>query len=267
MEYLRDLLAFASTVLHKWVFLVTGSIFAAAFTVWTTHKQKPIPRRIGAIVAVVLLFLAFFNTWRQEHASAEWRGKKVVELSAQVAQLQAQLNATPALPTQQVTQSGSDNNQTTVGPNAQINQQSSGDCSPNNIGNGNTTNCVPRSRAMPDATVGKFSAALAKVHGTLRVVPFSSAIDVSPLTQQMCDAAHQAQWAIACLDPRNVGRHAAVKGLDCYSEDWTSADAIAFKKAIKAVGLTCSRYEPRAYDFGNMTFGGTSGVTVVIGDP
>ena len=43
------------------------------------------------------------------------------------------------------TQSGHDNAQTVVGSNATIQQYSTGDCSPNNVGSGNVTNCAQRS--------------------------------------------------------------------------------------------------------------------------
>jgi hypothetical protein len=44
------------------------------------------------------------------------------------------------------TQNGNGNSQTVVGSNTTIQQQSTGDCSPNNVGSGNITNCVPPQR-------------------------------------------------------------------------------------------------------------------------
>ena len=192
---------------------------------------------------------------------------RVTQLKTQADELQSELKARPAVPTQRVMQSGS-GNQTVVGPQSRINQQSSGDCSPNILGSGNTNNCEPKSRVMTDAGLEGFYEALATTNGMLRVVPASSAIDVFPLVRQMCTSADKARWSYACPDSRSssMGRDVVLKGLECYSENWSESDAVAIKNAMKAAGLTC-RYVARAYSFGGVIFGGTSGVTVVVGDP
>jgi hypothetical protein len=279
---LHQLTLFLWLVLLKWQGYVTGGVLVAILAVAERKTGRQLPWAVFKwIFGVFFLLLSVFLVWRDQYTSAEWRGNRVVELSAelaesasqvaqlkaQVTELQAELKARPAMPTQRVTQSGS-GNQTVVGAQSRINQQSSGDCSPNNIGSGNTTNCEPKSRVMTDAGHEGFYEELATTKGMLRVVPASSATDVFPLGQQMCASASKAKWSLACPDSRNssMGRDVVAKGLVCYSENWNESGAVAFKKAMKAASLAC-RYVPKAYDFGGVTLGGTGGVTVVIGDP
>lgn len=268
---LHQLTLFLWLILSKWQGYVTGGVLVAILAVVERKTGKPLPWAVFKWIFVVFfLLVSVFMVWRDQYTSAVWRGNRVVELSRELAESNsqiAQLEATPAVPIQRVTQSGS-GNQTVVGPQSRITQQSSGDCSPNNIGNGNATNCESRSRAMSDATVEQFYAALAETHGTLRVVPASSATDVFPLAQQLCASAVKAQWAYSCPTSRNssMGPEVILKGLECYSENWNESGAVAFKRAMKIAGLTC-RYVPRAYNFGGVILGGTGGVTVLIGDP
>jgi hypothetical protein len=137
-------------------------------------------------------------------------------------------------------------------------------------GTGNTAIItVPVSRVLSDEKLAIFTDELKKSgSGMLRVVFGSSADDVFPLSQQLCTAARQASWGWACPTSRtsSMGADAIADGLQCYAEDWQASDAAAFKRAIKAAGLSCT-YHPSAYDFGGVIFGGTGGVTVVIGSP
>ncbi len=126
-----------------------------------------------------------------------------------------------------------------------------------------------QSRVLSDDALRRFVVALtAAKQGTLRVVLASSADDVFELSQQLCGAAHQANWALSCPQSRNavMGREVIAKGLQCYSEDWRAADATAFQNAMKAAQLSCT-YFSNGYDFGGIQILGTSGVTVLIGSP
>lgn len=122
---------------------------------------------------------------------------------------------------------------------------------------------------MSDDTVRQFAAALSPQTGTLKVVLASSSDDVYPLSQQICNAAHAANWGLVCPTSRNsvMGHDAVAQGLDCYSDDWRRGDGLAFKRAMAAANLTCN-YISHAYDFGNgIQIGGSGGITLVIGSP
>ena len=136
-------------------------------------------------------------------------------------------------------------------------------------GNTATTNCTPQSRVLSEDAVRTFASGLsASKHGMLRVVLASSSDDAFPLAEQLCAAAQSVKWGTTCPNSRysTMGRDAYVSGLACYSEDWNADDAVAFKDAMQAAHLLCN-YIPKAYSFGGIQFGGTSGVTILIGSP
>jgi len=58
----------------------------ALVALWTTLRQKPIPRKLGVVLAILFLFLAFFHAWRKQLNSK--RG-----LSSDIDRLQTELNA------------------------------------------------------------------------------------------------------------------------------------------------------------------------------
>lgn len=269
-QYLTDLCTFAASVFHNWILELTGSVVAWGLAMWAIHRQKPIQKRIALSISALCLFFAFFNAWREQYASAAWRGNRISELAQRVDQLESEVaRMTPQAPTAQAPKKNANGNQTVVGSKAQITQQSSGDCSPNTIGNGNTTVCTPISRAMPTAKLEAFASELKSTTGTIRVIPQSSAADVFELQRQICDAANEAHWPNTCSDSRSgtIGPSRVVKGLQCYSDDWTANDAAAFKRAITAGGLAC-HYNPHQYVvLPGVYFNGTSGVTILIGDP
>lgn len=152
------------------------------------------------------------------------------------------------------------------------NQVSVGPCSNVQIGgagNTATTNCTPQSRVLSDDAVRAFATALsASKHGVLRVVLASSSDDTFPLAEQLCSAAQSVHWATQCPNNRysTMGRDSYVSGLACYSEDWNAGDSAAFKNAMQGARLPCN-YIPKAYSFGGIQFGGTGGVTILIGSP
>jgi hypothetical protein len=148
---------------------------------------------------------------------------------------------------------------------------------PNGIGtiggtliNPQVNNYVPPSRVLSAEALNRFTETLtAYKRGSVRVVLASTADDVYPLSQQICNAARYAQWGIACPMSRNsiMGHDAVAQGLECYSSSWESEDSVAFQNAMKAANLTCN-YIPHAYNFGNgIEIGGPGGVTLLIGSP
>lgn len=128
-------------------------------------------------------------------------------------------------------------------------------------GNNNTAtiNAVPVSRVLSNEKLEVFTAQLKKSAepGNLHVIPHSSADDAAPLARQMFTAAISAGWAGASI-PYNDGTF--VDGLQCYSENWESASAIAFQKAMRSARLKCA-YHSEGYPH----MGGTNAVTVVVG--
>jgi hypothetical protein len=146
---------------------------------------------------------------------------------------------------------------------------STGPCSNVQVGgsrNEATTNCGTPSRALEEDKVKNFASVLAKTNGTLRVKLSTTAEDAFPLSQQLCKAAEEANWSIACPMSRFsvMGKEEVVSGLACYANDWNVNDALAFKNAMEAANLKCV-YHTGSYRFGNVQILGAGGVTILIG--
>ena len=133
-------------------------------------------------------------------------------------------------------------------------------------GNNASTNCTPPSRERSEKELDDFQDRLATTHGMLRVILASSADDVLPLAQQLCERASKARWGLACPTDRSSTMGRSASGILCYSDDWSKPDTTAFKAAMSAAHLSC-QYIAEAYNFGNVVIGGTGGVTLVIGSP
>jgi hypothetical protein len=128
-------------------------------------------------------------------------------------------------------------------------------------------NSTLHSRVLSPEKLQAFADALSTaLGGMLRVVPAGSGEDIFPLARQLCEAAQKKGWGVVCPTSRNSEMGGAdVEGLECYSQDWTAPDAMAFKKAMKAAELSC-KYIPHYYDFGGgIELGGTGGVTILVG--
>jgi hypothetical protein len=147
-----------------------------------------------------------------------------------------------------------------------IEQHSEGANSPNIVGSNNQVIIsAPPSRVLTPDNGEKYSAEIAKGHGQINAILASQADDVFPLSQQICDSAMKVgRWGV-CPMGRNavVGRDVVAKGIECYAANWDESSAAAFKKAMGAVGLSCT-YISQSYNFGGEAMGG---VTVRIGSP
>src|SRR2546430_5234331 len=67
MDWFKDLLEFLWAVINNWAGYATGGLVVALLWLWSTLRQVPISRKIGIVIAVVFLFVAFFNAWREKH--------------------------------------------------------------------------------------------------------------------------------------------------------------------------------------------------------
>jgi hypothetical protein len=137
---------------------------------------------------------------------------------------------------------------------------------------------IPRSRVMSEPHLQVFTSALNETIGGIRVIIAGSSDDVYPLAKQLCEAAKQAKWNYACPRGRNsvMAGEPEIEGLECYTADWHSEDALVFKQAMKAADLLCTfvphQWTPRlsgaaiisGYDFsGGMP--SARAITILIG--
>jgi len=69
--YLRDLYTFCWAVSYSWSGLLTGGYIMALLWFWSTLKQRSLSRKAGVVVALFLLFLAFFHAWREQYQKTQ----------------------------------------------------------------------------------------------------------------------------------------------------------------------------------------------------
>jgi hypothetical protein len=69
-EFIGNLVEFLWAVINNWAGYATGGLIVALVWLWSTLKQKPVPRKIGVILAIVFLFVAFFNAWLDQKKKA-----------------------------------------------------------------------------------------------------------------------------------------------------------------------------------------------------
>lgn len=81
METIKELQDFLWAVFNNWAGYTTGGVIVALVSLWSTLKQKTIPRKLGVVLGVIFLFLAFFNAWRDQRHSAMDTQKQVDYLS------------------------------------------------------------------------------------------------------------------------------------------------------------------------------------------
>jgi hypothetical protein len=160
-------------------------------------------------------------------------------------------------------------NSTNIGGGSHVEQHSAGPCSPNIVGNGNTTNCTPMTRVLSAESLKAFTDVLGQVRpGMLRVIIQSTATDAFPLGSQICNAAAALpSWGTMCPQSRQPDNPVLVQGLECYAANWDEADAAAFKSAMAAASLSCA-YKTGAFKAGERGgYIGGNGATLVVGDP
>jgi hypothetical protein len=66
MITLRELGEFLWAVATNWATWTTGGLVVALLWLWSTLRQVPISRKIGIVVAVLFLLLAFFKAWQEQ---------------------------------------------------------------------------------------------------------------------------------------------------------------------------------------------------------
>jgi len=70
MEFLSDIISYASALAERWAALVTGGIFTALFAGYERWRGKPVAWSTYVRIFVVFGFVAAsFSAWRDEHSS------------------------------------------------------------------------------------------------------------------------------------------------------------------------------------------------------
>jgi hypothetical protein len=96
MDVLKEFGEFLWAVATNWAGYTTGGLVVALLWLWSTLRQVPISRKIGTIVAIAFLVLAFFNAWRDKYHDALKTQAKIDELSKP--ELQGRVDAVGAAP-------------------------------------------------------------------------------------------------------------------------------------------------------------------------
>src|SRR5205809_5832120 len=66
--WFSDLFRFLWAVLNNWAGYTTGGLVVALTSLWSTlFPRFPISRKIGIALALLFLFMAFFNAWRKQY--------------------------------------------------------------------------------------------------------------------------------------------------------------------------------------------------------
>jgi hypothetical protein len=237
----------------------------------------------GLLVGITKYFFMGLNLSKQHMQEAQREDSAAKEAKKEVSKIAEDTKSVPTqlpIPAKHIAQQLSIEKPAKIGvgvPTTPLVQPQTTVFAPNGIGIGGSNfgtatvnNYVPPSRVLSDDALIRFAKELSTAKGAISVVPASTADDVFPLSQQICQAASIAQWARVCPMTRNsvFGHEVVAQGIVCYSNDWESDDAAAFKNAMKVVNLTC-KYIAHGYDFGDgMKLGETDNqVTLIIGSP
>ena len=140
------------------------------------------------------------------------------------------------------TQSGRDNDQTVLGSNATIQQYSTGDCSPNNVGSGNVTNCAPAQRTIKDADFARLVTLLKGIGPSKIATRHASGNQESQnFADRIQTAFAEAGWKINRQPKFLITEHDA-PGVFIMVEDINAPQAlgVAVQDALKQVGIESS---------------------------
>jgi hypothetical protein len=80
MDYINDIGRFLWAVINNWAGYTTGGVLVALLWLWTTFRQIPLSRKIGIGVAVIFLFFAVFNAWRDQRKGWEQERAESIRL-------------------------------------------------------------------------------------------------------------------------------------------------------------------------------------------
>jgi|GEM_PF-5473190 len=91
-DYIGEIGKFLWAVINNWAGYTTGGLVVALLWLWSTLRQIQISRKIGIAVALVFLFFAIFNAWREKHHQVlqlqqELEVRSKPKLSIEVAQM------------------------------------------------------------------------------------------------------------------------------------------------------------------------------------
>jgi hypothetical protein len=60
-------LVFLVKIIAQYATLMTGGVIILGLLLLERWRRKPVPRKIFAVLAAVILVLAFYNVWRDEY--------------------------------------------------------------------------------------------------------------------------------------------------------------------------------------------------------
>jgi len=83
MELLKEIGIFFWAVINNWAAYSTGGIIVALIWLWSTAKQKTIPRPVGFGVAIFFLVCAFFNAWIVQYHDAEALREEIKKVNSE----------------------------------------------------------------------------------------------------------------------------------------------------------------------------------------
>ncbi len=66
-RWLSDLFEFIWAVLHEWAVYATGGVIVAVLWLVSTLVEIHVSKKANVGIALVFLFLAFFNAWRKQY--------------------------------------------------------------------------------------------------------------------------------------------------------------------------------------------------------
>jgi hypothetical protein len=66
-DYLGQVLEFAWAVINNWAGYATGGLIVALIWLWTSVRGAQVSKKFAVVLALIFLFLAFFNAWREQY--------------------------------------------------------------------------------------------------------------------------------------------------------------------------------------------------------
>lgn len=79
-----DIWIFLSQLWRHSVAVLFGGLISLLFLLRENYYKKPLKWRQVVIIMITALLISCFFAWREEHASAEWRGNEISKLTGQL---------------------------------------------------------------------------------------------------------------------------------------------------------------------------------------
>jgi hypothetical protein len=70
MELLKEIETFAWAVINGWAGYATGGVVVATIALWHTLRNSPMSRRVGIVLGIIFLLMAFFKAWQEQYEKA-----------------------------------------------------------------------------------------------------------------------------------------------------------------------------------------------------